>query len=319
MKKVLSRIGFLALTLSLFASAKPVLADGGVIGTPPEKPDPTSPSLQYLGCGGQIVPAYNAEYEERVIELVNQERTSRGLTPLVHSAGLTNAARYQAADMSQDNYFSHNTKDREGDELIFICNAWERIAQYYSGASGENAAAGYHSPEAVMNGWMNSDAHRANILDPDTRAIGVGFYQGSGDYFSYWIQDFDTQIDSPMTPTLGLLPDNLSFMYSIPDQKLYPPQQNLTPANVGSSHELSWQVTKSGSFFSLSPGSGTTPSQILVTPDDFNQNQADTYSGSATISVTDPSSVAGSPHTVQIELIVLNDSITQVYLPGVHK
>ena len=160
---------------------------------------------------------------------------------------------------------------------------------------------------------MNSGAHRANILNPDTRAIGVGFYH------HYWIQDFGKYIDSPITPTLGSLPENLSFMYSIPDQKLYPPYQNLTPANVGSSHELSWQATKSGSFFSLSPGSGTTPSQILVTPDDFNQNQADTYSGSATISVTDPSSVAGSPHTVQIELMVLNDSITQVYLPGVHK
>jgi uncharacterized protein YkwD len=318
MKKVLFRIGFLALILSLFASAQPVLADGGVIGTPPEKPDPTSPSLQYSGCGGEIVPAYNAEYEDRVIELVNQERTSRGLTPLVRSAGLTNAARYHAADMSQDNYFGHDTMDREGGQLVMRCYYWERIDNYYSGVNDENAAAGYYSPEAVMDAWMNSGPHRANILNPDSRAIGVGFYQGE-DYLPYWIQDFGTQINSSKTPTLGLLPENLSFMYSIPDQKLYPPYQNLTPANVGSSHELSWQATKSGSFFSLSPESGTTSTQIHVTPDDFNQNQADTYSGSATISVTDPSSVAGSPHTVQIELIVLNDSITQVYLPGVHK
>lgn len=313
MKKVITRIGFFTLILSMFASAQPVLADGGVIGTPPEKPDPTSPSLQYLGCGGQIVPAYNAEYEERVIELVNQERTSRGLTPLVHSAGLTNAARYQAADMSQDNYFSHATKDRENGELVIVCDPWERIAHYYSGANGENAAAGYFSPEVVMNDWMNSGAHRANILNPDTRAIGVGFYQ------NYWIQDFGTQIDSPITPTLGLLPENLLFMYSIPDRKLYPPQQHFTPANVGSSEQLSWQVTKSGSFFSVSPGSGTTPTQIRVTPDNFNHNQANTYTGSVTINVTDPSSVAGSPHTVQIKLIVLNESITQVFLPGIHK
>jgi uncharacterized protein YkwD len=314
MKNVLSRIGFLTLLLSLLASAQPVLAGGGVIGTPPpEKPDPSSPSLQYSGCGGQIVPAFNAEYEERVIELVNQERTSRGLTPLARSAGLTNAARYHAADMSQDHYLSHNTKDREGDELIFICSVWERIAHYYSGANDENAAMGYYSPEDVMNGWMNSGAHRANILNPDTRAIGVGFYH------HYWVQDFGTQIDSPITPTLGLLPENLLFMYSIPDQKLYPSQHYLTPANVGSSDQLSWQATKSGSFFSLSPESGTTSTQIRVTPENFNQNQADTYSGSVTINVTDPSSVAGSPQTVQIELIVLNDSITQVYLPGVHK
>jgi len=318
MKKVVSRIGFLTLILSLFVSAQPVLADGGVIGTPPEKPDPTSPSPQYSGCDGQIVPAYNAEYEEQIIELVNQERTSRGLTPLVRSAGLTNAARYQATDMSQDNYFDHNTMDRAGGELIFRCSPWDRIANYYSGANGENAAVGYYSPESVMNGWMNSGGHRANILDPDTRAIGVGFFQGE-DYRPYWIQDFGTKIDSPITPTLGLLPENLSFMYSIPDQKLYPPHQYLTPVNVGSTDQLSWQVTKSGSFFSVSPGSGTTPTQILITPDNFNHNQANTYSGSATINVTDPSSVAGSPHTVQIELMVLNASITQVFLPGVHK
>ena len=319
MKKIITRIGFLTLILSLFASVQPVLADGGVIGTPPEKPDPTNPSLQYSGCAGQIVPAYNSEYEEQVIDLVNQERTSRGLTPLKRSAGLTNAARYQAADMSQDNYFSHNTMDREGGELIIRCSPWERIAHYYSGANDENAAAAAHSPEAVMNVWMNSGAHRANILDPDTRAIGVGFYQGSGDYFSYWIQDFGTQIDSPITPTLGLLPENMLFMYSIPDQKLYPPHQYLTPANVGSSDQLSWQVTKSGSFFSVPPGNGTTPTQIRVTPDNFNHNQANTYSGTVTINVTNPPSVAGSPHTVQIKLMVLNAPITQVFLPGIHK
>ncbi len=313
MKKIITRIGFLTLILSLFASVQPVLADGGVIGTPPEKPDPTIPSLLYSGCAGQIVAPYNSEYEERVIDLVNQERTSRGLTPLKRSAGLTNAARYQVADMSQDNYFSHNTKDREGGELIFRCSPWERINNYYSGLNGENAAAGYYSPEVVMNAWMNSGAHRANILNPDTRAIGVGFYQ------HYWIQDFGTTIDSPITPTLGSLPENLLFMYSIPDQKLYPSHQYLTPANVGSSDRLSWQATKSGSFFSVSPGNGTTPTQIRVTPDNFNHNQANTYYGSATINVTDPSSVAGSPHTVQIKLIVLNDPITQVFLPGIHK
>jgi uncharacterized protein YkwD len=318
MIKVVSRIGLFGLILSLFASAQPVLAEGGVIGTPPEKPDPTNPSLQYSGCGGQIVPAYNAAYEERVIDLVNQERTSRGLTPLVRSAGLTNAARYQAADMSQDNYFSHATKDRVGGELVMRCDPWERIATYYSGAKDENAAAGYYSPEAAMNAWMSSSPHRAHILNPDTRAIGVGFYQGE-DYLPYWIQDFGTQIDSPVIPTLGSLPENLLFMYSIPDQKLYPPHQYFTPANVGSSDQLSWQVNKSGSFFSVSPGNGITPTQIRITPDNFNHNQVNTYSGTVTVNVTDPSSVAGSPHTVQIKLMVLNDSITQVFLPGIHK
>ncbi len=319
MKNLLIRIGFFILILSLFASAQPVLADGGVIGTPPANPDPTNPALQYAGCGGQVAAVYNAEYEQQVINLVNQERTSRGLAPLKSSVGLTNAARYQAADMSQDNYFSHDTMDRDGEKLVKKCGPWERIANYYSGANGENAAAGYPSPEAVMQGWMNSDGHRANILNPNVLAIGVGFYQGGGDYHSYWVQDFGTKIDASTTPVLGNLPENLVFFYSIPDQKLYPTKQGFSPTNVGNNDPLTWQLTNLSSFFSADPGNGTTPTSIQITPDNFNRKKVHTYKGEITINVTDPSSVAGSPHTSQITLMVVDTKIHQVFLPGVHR
>ena len=223
MKKIIFRIGFFTLILSLLASAQPVLAEGGVIGTPPTNPDPTNPSLLYAGCGGQVADVYNAEYEQQVINLVNQERTSRGLTPLKSSEGLTNAARYQAADMSQDNYFSHDTMDRDGAILVKKCGPWERIANYYSGANGENAAAGYHSPEAVMQGWMSSDGHRNIILNPSTRAIGVGYYQGDGDFHSYWVQDFGTEIDTSLSTNLGNLPENLGSLFSTTDHMVYLP------------------------------------------------------------------------------------------------
>jgi uncharacterized protein YkwD len=321
MKNFSIRIGFFTLILSLLASAQPVLADGGVIGTPPANPDPTTPSLQYAGCAGQVAAVYNAEYEQQVINLVNQERSSRGLTPLKSSEGLTNAARYQAADMSQDNYFSHVTRDRIDGVLKDVpnCGPWERIANYYSGAIGENAAAGYHSPEAVMQGWMNSKGHKDNILNPSTRAIGVGYYQGDGDFHSYWVQDFGTEIDASTTPILGNLPENLVFFYSIPDQKLYPPNQGFSPTNVGNNDPLTWQVANLGSFFSANPGNGATPTSIQITPDNFDRNKVNTYKGEITINITDPASVAGSPHTSQITLIVVNTPIHQVFLPGVHK
>ena len=319
MKKFVFRIGFFILILSLLASAQPVLAEGGVIGTPLAEPDPTNPSLQYAGCGGQVAAVYNAEYEQRVINLVNQERTSHGLAPLKSSEGLTNAARYQAADMSQDNYFSHDTMDREGGSLVKKCGPWERIANYYSGASGENAAAGYHSPEAVMQGWMESDGHRANILNPNTLVIGVGFYQGGGDYHSYWVQDFGTEIDASTTPILGNLPENLVFLYSVPDQRLYPSYQDFSPTNVGNNDPLTWQVTNSGSFFSADPGNGTSPTSIRITPDNFDRNKVNTYEGEITINVTDPSSVVRSPHTSQITLMVVDTQIHQVFLPGVYR
>ncbi len=222
-KNNLFRFGFFILILGLFASFRPALAEGGVIGTPPANPDPTAPSLQYAGCGGQVVAVNNIEFEQQVINLVNQERAKYGLTPLQRSEGLTNAARYQAADMSQDNYFSHDTMDRECGTLVKKCGPWERIANYYSGAIGENAAAGYHSPEAVMQGWMNSAGHRTNILNPNIRTIGVGFFQGSGDYHSYWVQDFGTTIDTSSATTQGNLPENLASLQITYSHKIYLP------------------------------------------------------------------------------------------------
>jgi len=265
------------------------------------------------------VPPFNAEYEQRVIDLVNQERANHGLPPLKRSEKLTDAARYHAADMGQDNYFDHSTMDRIGGGLEEICGPFERIATYYSGANGENAAAGYHSPEAVMSGWMSSDGHKGNILNPATQSIGVGYYEGSGDYYAYWIQDFGTQIDTSTVPVLGNLPENLVFFYSIPDKKLYPTYQDFAPANTGSTDQLSWQVNNEGSFFSVTPGNGTTPTTIRVTPDNFNHNKVDTYIGEITINVTEPSSVEGAPHTLQIKLQVVDYKIRQLFLPGILK
>lgn len=319
MKKLTNWFVFLWLMVGLVATTQPVQAENGVIGTPPGIPDPDSPVLQFAGCNGEVVNPQNKDFEQQVIDLVNQERTSRGLNALAYSEGLTRAARYQAADMSQDNYFSHDTMDWIGGKLDIVCGPWSRISNYYSGANGENAAAGYSSPTDVVQGWMNSDGHRANILNPATRTIGVGFYQGSGDYHYYWVQDFGTQLDTLAAPVLGDLPDELLFFYSIPDQKLFPPYMSIPVANVGNQDPLSYQLDSQGTFFSATPGSGTTPTSIQVIPDSFNQNKVATQTGAVTIQITDPSSVQGAPHTTQITLQVVNSQIHQVFLPGILK
>ena len=117
---------------------------------------PKTLSPAYTGCGEIIAPAINAEFEQRVVELVNQARAENSLPPLKRTESLDQAARYQATDMGQDNYFDHDTYDRVAGELVYVCNTWERIATYYSSANAENAAAGYETPEAVMDGWMGS-------------------------------------------------------------------------------------------------------------------------------------------------------------------
>ncbi|MBC7236778.1 MAG: CAP domain-containing protein [Chloroflexi bacterium] len=144
----------------------------------------------FSGCGGVQVPPLNADYEQQVVELVNARRAERGLPPLKRVESLEYAARYHAADMAQDDYFNHDSYDRNGDSLIHVCDTWSRIRSLYDGfANAENIAAGAGDPDAVMGMWMNSSGHRNNILNTTSREIGVGYYEG-GSWGRYWVQNF---------------------------------------------------------------------------------------------------------------------------------
>jgi uncharacterized protein YkwD len=152
-------------------------------------PQPDAP--EFSGCGGINQPVVNADYEQQVVDLVNLERANRSLPPYKRVTALDEAARYHSADLGQDNYFEHDSYDRSGGNLVFVCNTWTRIGKYYTGAMGENIAAGYSTPQSVMNGWMNSPGHRNNILSTNNWEIGVGYVSVNGsDYGRYWTQDF---------------------------------------------------------------------------------------------------------------------------------
>ncbi len=141
-------------------------------------------SSSSIGCGGQNPPVTHAAYEQRVVELVNAQRASEGLSPLKLNVELSNAARFHAVDMYEDDYFKHDTYDKVDGALVLTCQWFERIRSYLpTGATGENIAWGYPSPEAVVEGWMASPGHRQNILG-DYWEIGVGYYE------TVWVQDF---------------------------------------------------------------------------------------------------------------------------------
>ena len=126
-----------------------------------------------------------ADFESEVIELVNVEREARNLHPLSYNQELTVAARRHSQDMGDQNYFDHTSLDGK--------KFYERItdAGYHYQTCGENIAAGLTTPATVVDGWMNSDGHRANILDPDYCDIGVGYATvGGSQYYHYWTQDF---------------------------------------------------------------------------------------------------------------------------------
>lgn len=119
-------------------------------------------------------------YEQEVIRLVNQKRAENGLKALTYDWELCRVARYKSQDMKDKRYFSH-TSPTYGSPFQMIKN----FGISYRSA-GENIARGYATPEAVVNGWMNSSGHRANILNSSFTHIGVG-YVADG---NYWTQMF---------------------------------------------------------------------------------------------------------------------------------
>jgi uncharacterized protein YkwD len=128
--------------------------------------------------------------ESEVTAIVNEERQIHQLHPLISDPALARAAEAHSIDMGQQNYFSHTSLD--GTQFS------RRItnAGYEWNTCGENIAAGYSTPEAVVNAWMLSSGHRANILSRTFCDIGVGYAYISGSYYrNYWTQDFGRKRD----------------------------------------------------------------------------------------------------------------------------
>lgn len=119
-------------------------------------------------------------YEQEVIRLVNEIRTANGLKTLTYDWELSRVARYKSQDMKDNKYFSH-TSPVYGSPFQMIRNFGISFR-----SAGENIAKGYATPQAVVNGWMNSSGHRANILNGSYTHIGVGYVAGG----NYWTQMF---------------------------------------------------------------------------------------------------------------------------------
>jgi uncharacterized protein YkwD len=123
--------------------------------------------------------------EARVLALVNEERASAGCRPLASNAILLSVSRAHSKDMAVNRYFDHNS---QGGQTPFDRM---RAAGYQGDLMGENIAAGQTTPTAVMDAWMNSPGHRANILNCGFRVVGIGVYRlASSPFGVYWTQDF---------------------------------------------------------------------------------------------------------------------------------
>lgn len=124
-----------------------------------------------------------SQQAQEVLKLVNEERAKQGLKSLKLSTTLTSIATVKSKDMAVNNYFSH-TSPTYGSPFEML----QHFGVSYRSA-GENIAAGQKNAQEVMNAWMNSSGHRANILNSSYTELGVGYYAG-GSYGHYWTQEF---------------------------------------------------------------------------------------------------------------------------------
>jgi uncharacterized protein YkwD len=136
---------------------------------------PSSPAAAAADTGRE------AAAEAAVLTLVNAERAKVGCSPVQASRGLSALAGAYSRDMAERGFFSHTDPDG--------ASPWDRAAKAgVEGLAAENIARGQADAQAVMESWMNSDGHRANILNCDYTRLGVGVHFAEGG--PYWTQNF---------------------------------------------------------------------------------------------------------------------------------
>ena len=144
----------------------------------------TDPAKIYVGQKITIPDTGSlAAYEQQVFELVNKERAARGLSLLKYNYELARMARIKSQDMIDRKYFAHESPTY-GSPFKMM----ESFGFKFSSA-GENIAYGQKTAAEVMNAWMNSAGHKANILSETYTTIGVGVAKTAGGTL-YWTQEF---------------------------------------------------------------------------------------------------------------------------------
>ena len=146
----------------------------------PSEPAPSEPAPSEPEPVESAPVAGVSDYAQRILELVNIHRANAGLAPLTLNAELCSNANVRAVEIV--NCFDHTRPDGNPFYTAITVSYW---------CAGENIAAGFITPEEVVEGWMNSPGHRANILYPDYTQLGIGYYYDPGSYYTYhWVQLF---------------------------------------------------------------------------------------------------------------------------------
>lgn len=162
------------------ASPKAPSAGTGKSNIPAAEKPSAAPKTSAPAARSASAPA-DSSVRSAVLALVNQERAKVGCSPLTASSSLASLAQDFSEDMAARGFFDHTDPDGR--------SPWDRASKAgVQGLAAENIARGQANAQAVMESWMNSDGHRANILNCDYKTLGVGVHYGSGG--PWWTQDF---------------------------------------------------------------------------------------------------------------------------------
>ncbi|MET7489252.1 CAP domain-containing protein [Streptomyces sp. NPDC005538] len=155
------------------------------VATPTEKPT-TAPSAKPTptpthSAAAPVTVSAEAAAEAEVLKLVNEQRAIVGCSPVAANSALTDLAEAFSTQMADEGFFDHT--DPSG------ATPWDRAEKLgITNLGGENIARGQADAAAVMDAWMNSPGHKANILNCDFKTLGVGVHLGTGG--PWWTQDF---------------------------------------------------------------------------------------------------------------------------------
>ena len=137
-----------------------------------------------------------ARFEDRILQLLNADRTERGLRPVQRSTELDAVARAWSAQMARVDTMSHNPHYTR-----MMPAGWQR--------AGENVAMGYLTPENMYRGWFNSPGHQRTMFHPDHTHVGIGiaYARGGGILIPYGTQNFGDYSGRTLTQTRALPAD----------------------------------------------------------------------------------------------------------------
>lgn len=171
---------------------------------------------------------------EKILFLVNQERAKANLNPLTVSPELSNAATQKATDMFGNNYWAHVSPTG--------VTPWQFITSsgYNYLYAGENLAKDFATSEEVVQAWMKSPTHKANILKPEYTNIGLAIMNGrlQGNETTLVIQDFGSKVDSALAAKSTVPVVRSEAVSKLPPVEVAGQKSSLSPIKISKTFSL---------------------------------------------------------------------------------